>query len=169
MRVVRNGRACFTGLRAEIAVEQDAFVSAARQTGEELTRAAAERGGKAALQCGVGALQGVRCKGDGIVFRLRLGKRLALLRELRFKRFAFADGTAEACGLVKLALQGAALLGKLRERIPERCTGACGTGNGRVGYWCCRTLRAEELIPCARFVRLAAEGVERVILREPRR
>ena len=91
---------------------------------------------------------------------------LVLLRELRFKCFAFTDGTAEACGLIKLALQGAAMLGKLRERVPERCTGACGTDNGRVGYWCCRTLRAEELIPCARFVRLAAEGVERVILRE---
>ena len=77
-------------------------------------RAAAERRGEAALQRGVRALQRVHRKGDGVILCLQAGERLALLRKLRLKRFALADGAAAAESVVELALQRAPVLGQCR-------------------------------------------------------
>ena len=71
----------------------------------------------------------------------------------------------ETGGPVELALQGAAALGKLRERILKLCAGACRTLD-----WCVRNLqrgalRVEKLVSSLRFARLARENVERIVLR----
>lgn len=155
-----NALARFARLRGKRAVKQDAFVFAARQAGEKLAGAAAERGRKAVLQCGVRALQRFHREGDGVVFRLFLCKLVALLRECGFELGGVADGATAAGGVVEGTLRFTTAPCERVERSLQLRTGACGAHNWLVGNVTLRRAGGKQLAAQRQVARLARQGVQ---------